>query len=265
MHPLQKVVGNKDSIRVPLGALEVLNWAPAQLTASERLMLFTLIYSLRPQRYLEIGTFEGGSALIVGAAMDAANLESSITCVDIKPKVAPENWKRIEHRAKMVTGDAAVVLPEARRVAGGLFDFAFIDGDHQEGSVVRDALRVLRELAPRGYVLFHDGHNPGVARAIGRVLGLDRSSWVDYGTITREFTEVNRNGEEMRYCGFWLVQRQPGTFWGHVGRRCKTAVGYGRSVAKRVVRRLGGSSPGSRKQREPAPADNRLESGTDGA
>src|SRR5688572_15655865 len=55
----------------PSSALEVLSWAPAWLTGSERLLLFTLIYSLRPERYLEIGTLQGGSALIVSAAMDA--------------------------------------------------------------------------------------------------------------------------------------------------------------------------------------------------
>jgi predicted O-methyltransferase YrrM len=248
MQVLQRVVGNKDNIRVPLGALEVLNWAPAQLTSSERLMLFTLIYSLRPQRYLEIGTFEGGSALIVAAAMDAASIPGTMACVDIRPKVDPKNWDLIKHRASMVLGDAAQVLPEAQKVAGGPFDFVFIDGDHKEASVVRDATKVLRVLAPQGYVLFHDGFNPGVKRGVETVLEMDRSSWIDYGTITREYTEANHDGRLEPFCGFRFIQHRSGDLLGRMIWKCEPAARATVTLTQRLARLLVGSHQWRSKQ-----------------
>ena len=54
-----------------LSSADVLSWAPAQLTRADRLLLYTLVFTLRPLRYLEVGTLRGGSALIAAAAMDA--------------------------------------------------------------------------------------------------------------------------------------------------------------------------------------------------
>jgi predicted O-methyltransferase YrrM len=50
--------------QIDLTRLDVVTWTPAWLSRAERLMIYTLIFSLRPQRYLEIGTFQGGSALM---------------------------------------------------------------------------------------------------------------------------------------------------------------------------------------------------------
>src|SRR3954465_12436830 len=54
-----------------LTALNIIEDAPVEMTRGERLMLFSLTFALRPARYLEIGTFRGGSAMIVCAAMEA--------------------------------------------------------------------------------------------------------------------------------------------------------------------------------------------------
>jgi len=190
----------------PSSALEVLSWAPAWLTGSERLLLFTLIYSLRPERYLEIGTLQGGSALIVSAAMDAFDSPGRIVCVDIKPQVDPAHWQKIEHRASMLTGDSRVVLPKAREVAGGPFDFVFIDASHSEAAVLRDANKVLPILAEGGYLLFHDSYYRGVARATRSFAIQHLGRVVDFGILTREFTSQLRGGTTERYCGFRLMQ-----------------------------------------------------------
>ncbi len=45
--------------------------APVWMTRAERLLMFTMAFCLRPLAYVEIGTFQGGSALMVGSALDA--------------------------------------------------------------------------------------------------------------------------------------------------------------------------------------------------
>ena len=42
--------------------------APGWMLPSERLALYAIVYGLRPKRSLEIGTFYGGSAMIIVAA-----------------------------------------------------------------------------------------------------------------------------------------------------------------------------------------------------
>jgi predicted O-methyltransferase YrrM len=195
---------------VDLSSLEVLNWAPVWLTGSERLLLYSLIYSLRPKRYLEIGTLHGGSALIVAAAMDASNSPGRIVCVDIAPQIDPSHWRKLEHRVHMVIGHSSEVIPSAYHAAGGPFDFVFVDGDHRASGVLSDANKVLPFVAMGGYLLFHDSYHEGVIRAtrdfslqhLGRVL--------DFGNITREFSCDRQPGKEPEYfCGFRLMQLRP--------------------------------------------------------
>ena len=47
---------------------EIVHEAPAQMMPSERMLLFALIYGLRPTMALEIDTAEGGSAMMICAA-----------------------------------------------------------------------------------------------------------------------------------------------------------------------------------------------------
>lgn len=236
---LQKVVGNESTIRFPLGALEILNSTPAKQTASERLMLFTLIYCLRPLRYLEIGTFKGGSALLVAAAMDAADYPGKIICVDLRPQVDPENWKRIQHRATMVVGDSGKVLPEAHQVAGGPFDFIFIDGDHQEQAVIRDATEAAAVLAPGGYLLFHDSFCSGVKFGVDRFVLHSPGHWMDFGDVTREYTSVvQRDGKEEPFCGFRLVKHQTESLINWFGREFKEVAKLTPGKPVRLARRL---------------------------
>ena len=76
-----------------LSSLDVIASAPAWLTTAERLILFTLIYSLRPKRYLEIGILYGGASLIVSRAMDTIGSGGRLILVDAKPQVSDEDWQ----------------------------------------------------------------------------------------------------------------------------------------------------------------------------
>lgn len=171
-----------------LAALDVLTWTPAWLSRAERLMIFTLIFSLRPRRYLEIGTFQGGSALLTVQAMDLAGTDGRVFCVDPEPKIKPEHWERIQHRATMFQGFSPDILPDVYAESKAPLDFVFIDGDHTYEGVVRDAYGVMPYVARGSYLLFHDCFFPDVKQGLDDFVQAHRKHLVDLGPITRETT-----------------------------------------------------------------------------
>ena len=174
--------------QIDLTSLEVIKWTPAWLSRAERLTIYTLCFSLRPRRYLEIGTFQGGSALIVAAAMDTVRSDGCMYCVDPNPRMTPENWARIEHRATLFTGYSPDILPEVYAKAGGPFDFVFIDGDHTYNGVLRDAEGVLPYVTAGTYLLFHDSFFPEVKQGLHDFATRYCERVADCGPITREVT-----------------------------------------------------------------------------
>jgi predicted O-methyltransferase YrrM len=170
-----------------LSLFQVLNDTPAWLTASERLLLFTLIYSLRPSRYLEIGVLYGGASLIVSKAMDAAGYDGRLTLIDPEPQIDPVHWDQMSGRSVLLEGRSPGAIPEARRAAGGPFDFVFIDAGHSTEAVTRDAEGVLPHVQDGAYLLFHDSYRAEIAEAIDRFTRIHLGSIVDFGTLTREF------------------------------------------------------------------------------
>jgi predicted O-methyltransferase YrrM len=180
------------------------------LTRAERLLLFTLVFCLRPQRYLEIGTLEGGSALIVAAALDALDSKGRIFCVDPAPKVASEHLARLQARATFLQSHSPGILPQALRLAGGPFDLVLIDGDHTYAGVLGDAHAVLPCTRPGSYILFHDGFHPDVRRAIDDFVMAHGQEVVDLGLLTREVTiHVDEAGGEVKWGGLRLVHVVP--------------------------------------------------------
>ncbi|HID53187.1 MAG TPA: class I SAM-dependent methyltransferase [Anaerolineae bacterium] len=192
---------------IDLEPLAVIKWAPMWMSRAERLLIYTLTFTLRPSRYLEIGTFQGGSALVVNAAMDALGSDGRIICVDPEPRIAPENWQKIERRASLITGYSPEALPQAVDVAGGPFDFVLIDGDHTYNGVVRDANGVLPYVADGAYLLFHDSFFVDVARGIRDFARQNADQLVDFGSLTREVTfQKSAQGELVRWGGLRMMQ-----------------------------------------------------------
>jgi SAM-dependent methyltransferase/predicted O-methyltransferase YrrM len=169
----------------------VIYTTPAHMTAPERVLLYSLILGLRPERCLEIGTHKGGSALIIGAALDDLG-GGRLVCIDPQPVVAPEHWAQVSHRATLITGASPAVLPQAVESAGGRFDFALIDGDHEYPGVVRDIEGTLGVLAPTAYLLFHDANYFEVARAIDEMICKHANQLVDCGMLSVQQTPENR-------------------------------------------------------------------------
>jgi predicted O-methyltransferase YrrM len=189
---------------------EILYESPAQMVLPERMLLFALIYGLRPTLALEIGTAEGGSAMIICAAMDMAGC-GKLVCVDPNPKIAPEHWSRIAHRTALVSG-ASSEVEVIRRAAGGenvQFDFVLVDGDHAYQGVLNDIEIVSQFLHEGSYVLFHDAHFVEVKEAIDA--SLRQYPFLDCGLLSLEAkqTETMHLGQQVRWGGLRLLRFHP--------------------------------------------------------
>jgi predicted O-methyltransferase YrrM len=191
---------------IDLAALEVIRWAPVWMTRAERLALFALAFGLRPQRYLEIGTFRGGSALVVEAAMSAAgNAAGRLICVDPAPQIAPEHWQRLMSRTTLLTARSPECLPAALATAGGPFDLALIDGDHSYAGVLADAEGALPLLADGAYMLFHDNFYPEIGAALRDFAARHAGRVLDAGPLTREVTAHQADGVTVHWGGLRLM------------------------------------------------------------
>lgn len=191
---------------IDLGRLQVIHDAPVWMSRSERLLLYTLAFTLRPARYLEIGTLEGGSALIVVAALDALQAPGSLVCVDPSPRIAPEHWARLCERTQLVRAFSPAALDEAGQVAGGLFDLVLIDGDHSYAGALQDLVGVLPHCANGATILCHDCFNPDVKRAIDEV-AQSYAVLMDFGPLTRECTvERTAQGSTVPWGGLRMLQ-----------------------------------------------------------
>jgi predicted O-methyltransferase YrrM len=150
----------------------------------ERMLVYSTVYGLQPQRCLEIGTFQGGSAQLIVAALDDIGT-GQLICVDPNPRVSPEVWSRISHRAQMVSAPSPEALTQAEQLAGGKFDFAFIDGDHTYDGLVRDVEGTLPVLANDAYLLFHDAHYFEVADGLKMLFAKYPRQLQDMGIISK--------------------------------------------------------------------------------
>lgn len=163
---------------------ETIHDAPVEMLPPERVLLYSLVFGLRPKRCLEIGTLYGGSARITVAALDDAECDGRLVCVDPEPRLSQETVSAVSHRATVITGHSPEALAEAQREAGGPFDFAMIDGDHSTDGVVRDVKGTMTVLAPGAYMLLHDANFYEVADGVEGLLNQNRDL-VDCGLLSR--------------------------------------------------------------------------------
>lgn len=122
--------------------------APSDMKIDERLYLYALIRSFRPERALEIGVLAGGSGCIIANAMED-NGKGIIVGVDPDPHVRIRK-RNFHGRYHVVAKPSPEGLSEAHQIAGGNFDFVFIDGLHLYDQVVRDIDGVLPLLCDGG-------------------------------------------------------------------------------------------------------------------
>ena len=132
----------------------------------------------RAKRILEIGTFDGFTALNLAANIDDDGL---VATVDL-PQVRPDESAEIPNACdSTMVGSKFLGESEEKRVRqyradstqtdwvtfGSPFDLILIDACHDYPYVRSDSLNAIKHLAPGGTVLWHDyGDFPDVSRAV---------------------------------------------------------------------------------------------------
>jgi predicted O-methyltransferase YrrM len=112
----------------------------------------------KPAHGLEIGTFEGRSALWFLENI-LTNPDASITCVDIFPAPYEQRFDAnvvasgLERKIKKVKGDSKFAL---RTFPRDTYDFVYVDGSHDAKDVLSDAVLAWELLKPGGVMIFDD-------------------------------------------------------------------------------------------------------------
>ena len=154
------------------------------------LELFTLAAIARavnPSLCLEIGTYDGRSALAIASN---CNPEARVVTINLPPNYLSEHPDKSEAvdvklSAKVKSGERWVGRQESRQIeqifANSLeFDFAsigrpqfiFIDGAHDQRSVESDSENALRIVdREKGVIIWHDARDYGVRPVLRRLYG----------------------------------------------------------------------------------------------
>lgn len=145
----------------------------AEQKPRERMVLYALVFGLAPRRCLEIGVrFGGGSRIIAAALRDlaASGHEARLACVDPAPEPDFDWDAELGELATLIREPSPDALGAARDALGGAVDFAFVDGNHDEGPTRADLKGVRAVAADDAVVLCHDAYHEPVRRAIHSVV-----------------------------------------------------------------------------------------------
>lgn len=158
----------------------------ANVTLYERLAVAALVAQRRPQRMLEIGTFDGATTLHMalnapaGAQVYTLDLPPDIQqpalATDIRDTEAIADQERFQRKYRQLETPAQVtqLLGDSAQYDFrplGQVDFAFIDGSHSYEYVKNDTEKVLDILSPDGCILWHDYRLefPGIIRYLNEL------------------------------------------------------------------------------------------------
>jgi glycosyltransferase involved in cell wall biosynthesis/predicted O-methyltransferase YrrM len=179
--------------------------SPAFMSPQERVLMYGLTFALAPERYLEVGTCWGGSAVIVTAALDDMNKGRAFG-VDPFPRVAKEVMDGIKHRFTLIKGPSPAALVQAKEQAGGLFEMILVDGDHSYQSTIDDLEGVLTVAAPEAAILIHDAYNDIVDRAIRDFIAAHADRLVDCGMLATSCNVMMNQGVREQWGGLHMLR-----------------------------------------------------------
>ena len=148
--------------------------------------------------------------MIICAALDALG-KGKLVGLDPVPQIPEEVWDKIKHRTSLVIGHSPVALEEAYLRAGGLFDFVFLDGDHERSPVAADLDGLVPFMRPGAYVLAHDAHFVHVEQGISDVVNRPASPCIDCGLISKWGGIYEEHIDERRvvWSGLQLLRFMP--------------------------------------------------------
>jgi predicted O-methyltransferase YrrM len=158
------------------------------INLEEACHLAAIAKSMRARKVLEIGTYDGNTALLLASNMppDAEVVtvdlppdfdmkkQDSLTYSDVELNLTDRNdlgrqyrGRPVFNRIRQVYGDSAALNWNS---LGGPFDLVFIDGCHSEPYVLSDSRNAIDHLAPGGVLIWHDyGMIPAVSRVVDRL------------------------------------------------------------------------------------------------
>ena len=157
--------------------------APSDMEQVDRILLYALVRSLRPDRVLEIGIRYGGGARIIASAL-ADNEHGRAVGIDPAPRGFSVPVKHLHGRYERIEGYSPEITPEAIRKLGGGPDLVLIDALHTGDAVYADFMGVLPHLAEGAHVLFHDAYHQGIASAIDQIVD-EQPKFHDLGMLSR--------------------------------------------------------------------------------
>ena len=115
----------------------------------------------KPLMFLEIGSFEGMSTIWMLENI-LTNKESRLFCIDAWAEWTGDAFVRfveninktgLKDKVRIVKGDSS---EELRIFPKEYFDFIYVDGDHDEKAVIKDAIGSFRVLKKGGIIAFDD-------------------------------------------------------------------------------------------------------------
>lgn len=175
--------------------------APTEMSQEERGFLYALIRGCRPRRVLEIGTSEGGSALVMALAMERNGGEGQVWTIDPMPRIAFDA-ALFRGRVHSVVGTSPEAVEEVAGSAGGPFDLAVVDGIHIHKQAAADLAAIRPHLAEGAYVLMHDAFHFGVSEAARELVESDPS----VHDVGYPCNRPRRVGERVTHAGFRMLR-----------------------------------------------------------
>jgi predicted O-methyltransferase YrrM len=180
--------------------LAIVHTARTHLSTAERLFLYSLVRGTMPERVLEIGTAQGGSAAIIAAAMEDNGIGTLIG-IDPVPRVdtsLPSYYKRF----KTLECAAPKGVDEAARMAGGKFDLVFYDGPNVNSAASEILAAIIPHLAERAYLVIDNALHYGLHQTIIDAVEAE-SRLHDCGFVCVKLSVHDRN---VAYGGLRLVR-----------------------------------------------------------
>ncbi len=167
----------------------------ALMPIAQRLFLWSFIYGVCPKRYLEIGTAEGGSAMIVMSAIKALGFNDfQGVCIDPKFDTSPEVRQALQENFTFFEEKSSLeAMKKAKAQVKGFFDVLLVDGDHTYDYALADIILAIPFVQPGGYILVDDAAYFQVRDAVQ--YAVERFNLIDAGFMCRHIVRYEAHHE----------------------------------------------------------------------